>query len=345
MDTWKKHAERSKRSTMKRQHQFLWVTLVMIFIALGAGIIANLMLTGNLIAIRWLVFFMVLDAVLAAVHLKWKPFKVVSHGMVLMVIVIFVIYMNVSQSQVFTLYFFPVIPLIALFLTGKRKGSLYALMTLFIAMTCLFVNRDTWHISGFDYGSLTNFLIANIALFLLLLFYEDSVSENQRHLHDVNEKLRLVSITDRLTQLYNREWLEERLQALIKDKRPFSVMLGDLDGFKRINDQYGHSEGDRVLKQVSRILREHAGQDSHVGRYGGDEFLIIVTDVDDGDALSKKAENLRRKVKEAQIDPKGKLSISFGVAVHQEHDTVDSLFSRADRAMYAAKDDGDTTRE
>ncbi|MFW5913756.1 MAG: GGDEF domain-containing protein, partial [Bacillota bacterium] len=243
----------------------------------------------------------------------------------------------------FVLYLFPAVPVISLFLTGKVKGSLYTVLALFITLFFLFTSRESWQATGFNYGSLVNFLVGNAAFFTLLLFYEVSVSESQKSLEATNKQLRIVSITDHLTQLYNREWLVGRLQSLIKKQRNFTIILGDLDGFKHVNDQYGHSEGDRVLKTVTKMMLDTINKDDcSLGRYGGDEFLIIAKNVNLDEAV-KKAKRIRSAINESANDLKAPLTISFGVASFHENDTMDSLVMRADQALYKSKKAGKNT--
>jgi diguanylate cyclase (GGDEF)-like protein len=154
-----------------------------------------------------------------------------------------------------------------------------------------------------------------------------------------------LASTDGLTGLFNRRHFFElaRREFAVADRQrvPLGAIMLDIDHFKQINDRYGHAAGDAVIAAVGRRLVHTARRADLVGRYGGEEFVILQT----GDAdLAAFAERLRRAVADAPIDtPAGPLSVtaSAGVAVRTPGDADPSaLLSRADRALYRAKKAG-----
>jgi diguanylate cyclase (GGDEF)-like protein len=156
-----------------------------------------------------------------------------------------------------------------------------------------------------------------------------------------------VSHMDELTLLPNRRGILIDLQEeVIRAQRyntPLSVSMLDLDHFKRINDSYGHGVGDKVLRQVAIILREHVREPDRVARYGGEEFLIVLPN-SALEAASEQAARLCRQVRESVIqvnDNSISVSISIGVAEFQnEMESWQMLLERADAAMYEAKNAG-----
>lgn len=154
--------------------------------------------------------------------------------------------------------------------------------------------------------------------------------------------LETVSITDRLTGLYNREKLDEVLEderrRFDRYHEPYSLILADIDHFKQVNDRFGHQRGDAVLQRFSRLLQEQVREADTLGRWGGEEFMIICphTDAEGAHAL---AENLRRSVEALSLDGDLRLTASFGVAEVREANT-DELIGRADRALYDSKETG-----
>jgi diguanylate cyclase (GGDEF)-like protein len=162
-----------------------------------------------------------------------------------------------------------------------------------------------------------------------------------------HEKVERLSITDELTQVFNRRYLTRRLdEEFAKAERyrtPLSVLLIDLDHFKRINDRFGHQVGDQALRTVAALIRSNLREVDVVGRYGGEEFLVLLPHTPGPDALAV-ANKIRAAVESTELPGHAelKLSLSAGVATFPELDvgTVDELVARADQALYAAKSTG-----
>ena len=158
----------------------------------------------------------------------------------------------------------------------------------------------------------------------------------------INEKkLRKLVMYDRLTQIYNRYALEEFLsKELLRAKRyklPFSIVFFDIDDFKHINDTYGHKMGDMVLKRLARLVKVNIRRADIFGRWGGEEFLIILPLVQEPAAF---AEKLRKMVESTVFDKGIKVTISLGVTAYREGDTMDTILRRVDAGLYRAKREG-----
>jgi diguanylate cyclase (GGDEF)-like protein len=157
------------------------------------------------------------------------------------------------------------------------------------------------------------------------------------------EEYRKLSVTDRLTQLPNRLKLDQVLQQeTLRSRRsqdPFAVILLDIDHFKKVNDTHGHQTGDLILQEVAQVLRQTLRETDLAGRWGGEEFLVIATstDLEGGRAL---AERLRSALREKPFTDVGQVTCSFGVAAYQDDSTPSLLVSKADEALYQAKDRG-----
>ena len=166
----------------------------------------------------------------------------------------------------------------------------------------------------------------------------------QEALAKANEQLSHVASHDSLTGAWNRYRTEDELdRELAKSRRhglPFSVLLLDLDHFKRINDSWGHEAGDEVLREVARKVADVLRQEDHLGRWGGEEFVILATGAgrQDGVAL---AERVRQTITEVTVlGVEAEITASIGVATWRPEDKRKSIVQRADRAMYAAKNGG-----
>ncbi|EPE61919.1 sensory box protein [Exiguobacterium sp. S17] len=145
---------------------------------------------------------------------------------------------------------------------------------------------------------------------------------------------------DSLTGLHNRYALQEQIERLIADGRAFTLMFSDLDGFKEINDQFGHHMGDQLLQHIGKRLRSALLPNEYAGRFGGDEFIVVAEHNDDEILV----ERLRRLVYRPPYFMAGNLveiHASIGIVRYPEHGTtLKDLLSNADLAMYKAKDKG-----
>ena len=166
----------------------------------------------------------------------------------------------------------------------------------------------------------------------------DLVDSNAQ-LQNEKEKYQKLSTLDALTGILNRHGIEQFVESL--RGLPGSVIVIDLDHFKRVNDQRGHSVGDRVLQTMGEILRTHTRSTDGLGRWGGEEFVLVCP----GASLSKAAElaeKLRHIIMETSFIPEDPLRItaSFGVATSPANETFEDAFLQADQALYLAKSRG-----
>ncbi|WP_229860134.1 GGDEF domain-containing protein [Candidatus Sulfurimonas baltica] len=156
-------------------------------------------------------------------------------------------------------------------------------------------------------------------------------------------RIEALSVTDRLTQLYNRLKLDEifamKLATAGRYNTPFSVVIIDIDLFKLVNDTWGHQAGDDVLKEFSAIIKNNARETDIVGRWGGEEFLILSSDTDLDGAI-KLSEKLREMVSSFKFSFTGHKTASFGVSSYHAGDDEKTMIKRADDALYRAKENG-----
>ena len=150
--------------------------------------------------------------------------------------------------------------------------------------------------------------------------------------------------TDSLTGLYNRRWFDRRfLESMENFKRygmKFSVILLDIDNFKKINDKYGHSIGDEILREVALKINSTCRVTDLCARWGGEEFIILLTNAEISGAVEK-AENLRKLISEGEYPNSIHLTCSFGVSEFLKDDQSQlDLVNRADKALYKAKESG-----
>lgn len=173
-----------------------------------------------------------------------------------------------------------------------------------------------------------------------------SILELINMLRNKNSELEKLYVTDRLTQLYNRHKLDEVLEnersRSRRFGRPFGVILLDVDNFKSVNDTYGHQAGDHVLTEIAKILKDNTRKTDVTGRWGGEEFLVIVPETTP-ESIRDLAEKLREAIAGYHFGIAGRKTSSFGVAVFRQHEQIKDLLARVDEALYRAKNSGRNT--
>jgi diguanylate cyclase (GGDEF)-like protein len=163
-----------------------------------------------------------------------------------------------------------------------------------------------------------------------------------KELESTNARLKETSFKDEVTGLYNRRFfslrLEEELSRYRRFNHPVSVVLLDLDGFKAVNDEFGHTVGDDTLRDVSQILMKHSRGINVVSRYGGDEFAVLLVETSKAGARLY-ADRIREVVAKYPFSHGKVVTASFGVASlpDDEAGTAEDLFRAADEALYTAK--------
>lgn len=170
------------------------------------------------------------------------------------------------------------------------------------------------------------------------------LSKQKNELEKAYARINELISTDYLTGLASRKYLHESFQKAVsyfkRTGTPMTLIMADLDYFKKVNDQYGHLAGDKVLVQVSRLIRRIARSEDLIGRFGGEEFIIVLMGTNQQGGVVF-AERLRQKTEKMKITgiPHA-ITISVGVTELLATDSVDTAIQRADEALYRAKNAG-----
>lgn len=160
-----------------------------------------------------------------------------------------------------------------------------------------------------------------------------------------SKMLATLSVTDKLTQLHNRQYLDKVVELELANYENYGVLMLDIDHFKKINDVFGHLTGDRVIQDVSKFIKEFISPKSHVIRYGGEEFLIVVPNTNSS-LLLDKAERLRKIIAKhcpvsSSLCADLKITISVGIAYAEDASlSLKEVIDRADKALYQSKRGG-----
>ncbi len=230
------------------------------------------------------------------------------------------------------------VPIFVISLYGYRTGLLIALLYYF-ALSILAINGlETWRDDGWNRVAVIRFIVASGVLVFVVFITEYAFDKLQRTLN-------ALSVTDPLTQLFNRRKIDDVLNMEIDEGTRYGTSLSlailDIDNFKAVNDTHGHIVGDAVLCEVAGILRRNVRRVDTAGRWGGEEFLVILPKTSAEEA-AKSIERLAEAIREHEFPGVGRLSCSFGLC-----STVPGVdFNKrrfvtcADNALYSAKKGG-----
>lgn len=193
-------------------------------------------------------------------------------------------------------------------------------------------------------------MVAVLLTAISIVFFEKQfiglVSNYEQRIGDYTATLEKLSITDKLTGLFNRLKLDDvfdyELAQAQRYKKSFSILLLDIDGFKTVNDTYGHQVGDQVLVEFSGVLASNSRSAESIGRWGGEEFLIILPETPHDGAMAY-AEKIRNLVATHDFPVVGTITCSVGVSTYSTNDSKESMLGRADEALYRAKKMGRNT--
>jgi len=187
-------------------------------------------------------------------------------------------------------------------------------------------------------------VIARVRTHVQLKKSKDLIRQYYEELEREKKLLEKMAITDDLTRIFNRRYILSRLNEEIKRSErhhgSLSVLMIDIDGFKLINDTYGHQTGDKVLKQIVQTLKKSLRETDMLGRYGGEEFLAVLPETDINNAFYA-AERMRKKICKLTWEEAGlHVTISCGIAEFKTGEKDFELLKRADDLLYKAKTNG-----
>ena len=161
--------------------------------------------------------------------------------------------------------------------------------------------------------------------------------------YKLQEELKRMVVTDELTGVFNRRKLEEVMQfeieRAIRNKKSLSMLMLDIDLFKRVNDKFGHEIGDQVLKELTEVINKNLRETDYFIRFGGEEFIVFLPNTPLNPAKDI-AERIRRTVEHHTFNTAGRITISIGVAEYHKTDNRETFLKRSDEKMYEAKNSG-----
>jgi len=243
------------------------------------------------------------------------------------------------------LWIFIVSP-VSLFIHGFKRGLFDIAIFIAIISAIMFIPTDI--IAHAEYA--TEFKLRLIYSFLTVTFlsglYEYSREQSYRHILELSKKYQQLAHFDPLTELSNRRdalrILKQEQARIGRNKDPLSVILCDVDYFKKVNDKYGHNAGDAVLKGLAQLFSKNIREQDYIARWGGEEFLFILPQ-----AVAKSAnviaEKIQQNLQNYSIDCEGKelkVTVSMGIEEFSDGQSIDEVINGADKNLYLAKDSG-----
>ncbi len=203
---------------------------------------------------------------------------------------------------------------------------------------------------GLNYQTLWEVAVGVIVFIVLMAYWNRKVIKAntllikaQKEIEEKNKELKRLALTDNLTKLFNRRKLEELIQDEINKhdntEHHFCLSMLDIDHFKEVNDTYGHQKGDKVLIEIANILQNNLKDTGFVGRYGGEEFIVLYPESSINDVVTT-IESLRLAISKHDFNGIPPKTASFGLTCSIKGDTIETLIKRADNALYEAKNSG-----
>lgn len=265
------------------------------------------------------------------------------------------VYIHYSVSVIYVVFIFPI--MLSVYYGSKRIAffSLTINLISYLLMVLLYLPtksiENTIHTTT-DICTTIAFIISTLLLIYSFINRSKEIIKSFIDIHESEQELTIKTFImefnskiEPVTGLYNHKTFYEYLENLIEQSEnfqfPISLAVLDIDNFKRVNDTYGHSLGDDVIKTLAEVIKSYIGTDDYASRYGGEEFAIIFTDRDKYKTLEI-MEIIRTKFNSITINgmKDERFSVSIGVSEHHKGMSKHTLFTNADKALYKAKKTG-----
>lgn len=239
-----------------------------------------------------------------------------------------------------------VLPPVAMFFAGVVYGVITVAVFITLCSYILFAADGWFVVAHYTTEFKLRLLYSFATVTFLSAFYEHSRQTSFNIVKDLSDKFEKQAQQDMLTRLPNRRGIQQFIEfesaRARRQKKPLTLILCDIDRFKRVNDQYGHDGGDVVLKHVSDLFKASIREQDGVARWGGEEFLFVLPDTEESNAVVL-AEKVRETLATSPVDIQQKnvvITASFGVAQIDFEQGLDKALTLADKALYKAKEKG-----
>lgn len=310
---------------------------------------------NSLTTLDWVIYLtnFIFNSISVFGFIKWKhrfikPFEYFSFSIVFIFFLgLFVVFLQKLSSGSptdmgeFSLWV-AIIYIIAFLYFSKRQAlqlSAFFIFGLFVIGFVYGINE--WGQASFskEFGYLMEVFGSSIT-YITMLYFTTALKEQYIESEVRSKLMTSIANTDSLTGVYSRSKISELLDYYVKQaqlhKQSLSIVILDVDRFKHVNDNFGHATGDYVLRRMVELLRSNLRENDYLGRWGGDEFLLICPDANEK-AIFSLANRLENSISPEIFSNIGNPSISTGTATYQTDDSPESLLQRADIEMYKRK--------
>lgn len=253
--------------------------------------------------------------------------------LILFMIIFIYLNHNVGFGLIWTIF----ISVFTISLFGSKTGLKISLFFYAIVLPMLLYGVYNWNDDTWNLMSFLRFTFASLVLVFVVYMTENSFEK-------ISNKLKKLTNTDSLTNLYNRRKIDEIIANNFHDHQKYKtklcIAIFDIDNFKNINDEFGHAVGDEVLIDFAKILKENSRQTDFLGRWGGEEFILIMKSTELKDAVQY-LNKLKTMISSHNFNIINHVTCSIGVCQADElKDSINKLFICADKALYNAKING-----
>ncbi len=280
-----------------------------------------------------------------------KSFYFSAYFATTLLFIFLVVFSYFAGNQSFGLIWTICYPLFVIPILGIRKGMIMVCIFYSIIIPMAYLGIGEWDYGFWDIKGFFRFTIATLGVVYTTCFFELSASSADKTIQEIREKekvhliaLEKLSVTDQLTGLKNRRYFDDHFAIERKRAKRYnktlSLIMIDIDHFKKINDAYGHQVGDAVLQAFSRLLQENVRETDIISRWGGEEFIILLPATSLENAMMA-AQKIQSAVNSYRFPDVGNITASFGVSnVELNSNSNRESMNQADQALYEAKKQG-----
>ncbi len=326
---------------LRKQFMFKWMNVILSCVSLFMTVV-------NVFTKEWplmystLIFGVVTMINAFVLHFKPRLHIVISILFFMEAAALLLFFTITGHPDGFSVLWICLIPSFVLFIFGRKNGSIICGITFLVVIFLFWIPIGT-DLLQYDYGStfLLRFPFLFLAIYLLSLFIETIRAETQKQVVKTEENYKFLYRHDALTNLYNRYGFNETIQQIFQseDVEHISLMIFDIDNFKKVNDNYGHDIGDEILKKLATLMKDIFCEHCFYSRWGGEEFTALMTcdhnPLEVAERLRKTIDEYVWEVGEYQLH----ITISIGLCIvkNKANTTMSTILKTADQCLYRAK--------